>query len=550
MQQYLSLKHLFFCVLFSLSISFSMAQKDVPLYCVFETKVINSENYTNPYIDTELTVQYQAPSGMLYNFYGFYDGDGEGGSTGNIWKIRFMPNEIGSWKYIYSWSDSAIGGKGSFNCVSEGAGKGILQAYHKNPHWLAYNGTAPIWLKSYYETGHGSIGQDFEWIKEHVYMPLYENGYNHLQVNWLLSLCCFGQYYKDGPKPETLDLALYQEGDLWGTMNQDIWKRMEQHMTWLNDHDMGVHMFLGVDGSRNDGPDWSKLSPEEKDQLAKYMVARLAPYANLAGWNFVWEVPGHREDKELGFARLVAKYDIFGHLRTYEDEFPRENEFNRNEYNFASIENHGIGEEKRELDRNLWKNPWTHHMACLLGYEGKPVFMSEGNALWRRYWHPKAGADQDDLRRAAWACATAGASFTWNGHSSEYELQAGGDNGLPFNDENEYKQSEKAISVLADIMNNEVRFYRMRPHDELLKNHSAVDVYLLSELGEQYLVFAAKGEPFSVKMEVGNYTQVSWIDAKTGKKQKGDGIDIKKEGQMVSLEPPDRNNDWICIIKK
>ncbi len=75
----------------------------------------------------------------------------------------------------------------------------MLQPYAKNPRWFAYNGTEPVWIKSYYETGHGSIAQPFDWITANVYQPLLDRGYNHLQVNWLLSLCCFGQYYNDGP---------------------------------------------------------------------------------------------------------------------------------------------------------------------------------------------------------------------------------------------------------------------------------------------------------------------------------------------------------------
>ncbi len=535
-----------------LSISFlfqAEGQSAVPLYRMFETPVVNSRNYDNPFTEVQLDVQFQAPSGRIIDFFGFFDGDGKGKRKGNVWKVRFMPDETGTWKYVYSWSDGNEGGTGSFDCTMDQAGKGVLQPYIQNPHWFAYNGTEPVWLKSYYESGHGSIGQDFDWIVKNVYTPLFENGYNHLQVNWLLSLCCFSQYYQDGPAPEKRDLSLYREGDLWGSMDLDVWKRMEQHLGWLNAHDMGVHMFLGVDGSRNDGPDWKKLRAEEKEAFARYMVARLAPYANLAGWNFVWEVPGDREAQELGFARLIAKYDVFDHLRTYEDEYPRENEYNRDAYNFAAIENHHIASEERELDRVVWKEPWTHHMACLLGYRGKPVFMSEGNALWRRYWHPKAGADQDDLRRAAWACATAGASFTWNGHSSEEDLRAGGETGLPFSEVNPYKASEQVISVLTDIIQKEVIFHQMNPHDLLLTGHSAIGVYLLAEPGHQYLVFSTQGEPFGIKMEPGTYTKVTWVNAKTGGKERTKEVKVKSEKEVVSFRPPDQTNDWVLIIK-
>ncbi|MDN3669329.1 DUF5060 domain-containing protein [Echinicola jeungdonensis] len=522
--------------------------EEVGIYRLFETQITNSKKYGNPFTEVTLEVQFQAPSGRLIEFWGFFDGDGQGGAEGNIWKIRFLPEETGTWTYVYRWSDGSEGGKGTFECTPENAGKGILQPYNQNPHWLAYNGTDPVWLKSYYETGHGSLGQDFDWIKENVYQPLIDHGYNHLQVNWLLSLCCFKQYYLDGPEPETLDLALYKEGKPFSTMNMEVWHRMEQHLGWLNTQDVGVHMFLGVDGSQNEGPAWEKLTPEQKDQFVKYMVARLAPFANLAGWNFVWEVPGDRESHELGFARLVQKYDVFDHLRTYEDEFPRENEYQRNEYSFAAVENHQIAAPDKDQERHLWRSAWTHHMACLLGYEGKPVFMSEGNALWRRFWHERVGADQDDLRRGAWACATAGASFTWNGHAKEYELYAGGPSGLPFNDQNPFQTSEKYIQILAKVMQDKVDFYQMKPHDELLAHHQVLRVYALAQPGQQYVVFAPGGESFSLQLEKGAYSKITWIDSKSGEEITGSQVQAGEN--PVNFQAPNQETDWVLVVKK
>lgn len=529
--------------------SASASGDQVPLYRLFEVEIINASTYENPLKDVELSVIFEAPSGQKFDFYGFYDGDGAGGLKGHVWKIRFMPNEVGQWKYTYSWSDETKEGGGTFSSVLDGSGKGILQPYQSNPHWLAYNGVVPVWLKSYYETGHGSIGQDFEWVVENVYSPLVANGYNHLQVNWLLSLCCFEQYYKDGPAPETLDLLLYEEGNLLESMNLEVWRRMEQHLGWLNDHDIGVHMFLGVDGSRNGGPDWSKLSEREKEWLVRYMVARLGPFANLSGWNFVWEVPGDRLDRELGFARLIAKYDIFNHLRTYEDEFPRENEYDREAYNFAMVENHRILSEDKSLEKHFWKEPFTHHMACLLGYKGKPVVMCEGNALWRRFWQERTKATQDELRQSAWACATAGASFIWNGHASENNLYAHGAEGLPFESANPYIKSERAISVLAEVMSHEVDFYRMSPHDELLADHPALSVYLLAEVGHQYLTFSTGGAGFSIQLEAGAYTQVRWVDAKTGEMQDAEALIALDVAMQKHFMPPNQQTDWVLIIR-
>jgi len=544
------------------------APATVGKYRVFEAAVVNTRDYDNKFTDVDLLVEYTAPSGKKWQFPGFFDGDGKGGgdrSTGSVWKMRFMPDQAGSWTYKWRWSDGSGNGTGRFEATEAQAGKGVIRAYEANPHWFAYNGTVPVWLKSYYETGHGGIAQDFDWMTDNVFQPLVDHGYNHLQVNWLLSLCCYRQYYLDGPEPGTLDLDLYENGDASGTMNLQVWRLMERRMAWLNDRNIGVHMFLGFDGSQNDGPRWEDLGDDEKDFYVRYSVARLAPYANLAGWNFVWEVAGDRESHELGLARLLAKYDVFGHLRTYEDETPREHHYDDDAYTFAAVENHEIAAPLKSMERyNYWRTAWTHYMAGLLGYAGKPVYMSEGNALWRRFWFERSGATQDDLRQSAWATTMAGASFNWNGHSSEYQLYAHGPDGLPFSVDNDFHLSERYVEILARVMNDEVEFHRLTPQSDQLTAHDPFRVFALAETGRQYLVFSMHGEPFSLFLGEGEYADNAWIDTKTGEQQpvpavSGFGaLEVRPGGgggrdewpQAVHFEPPGTDTDWVLVIRR
>jgi len=540
----------------------------VGMHRVFEAKLVNRGDYRNKFSDVELLVDYTAPSGKTRSFRGFFDGDGLGGgdrSTGNVWKMRFMPDEAGTWKYAWRWSDGTAGGEGRFECTEKDAGKGVIRAYRDNPHWFAYNATAPVWLKSYYETGHGGIAQDFDWMTENVFQPLVDHGYNHLQVNWLMSLCCYRQYYLDGPEPTTLDLDLYENGKASSTMNLSVWRLMERRMAWLNDRDVGVHMFLGFDGSRNDGPRWEDLSEAEKDFYVRYSVARLAPFANLAGWNFVWEVEGNRESHELGLARLLAKYDIFDHLRTYEDETPRDHHYGEDVYTFAAVENHEIAAPRKSIERyNYWRTAWTHYMAGLISYSGKPVYMTEGNALWRRFWHERSGATQDDLRQSAWATTMAGASFNWNGHSSEYRLYAHGPDGLPFGDDNDFRLSERYVEILARVMSDEVEFHKLTPQSDQLTAHDPFRVFALVETGRQYLVFSMKGEPFSLFLGEGEYSHNAWIDTKTGERQAAPAVAghgalrITSSGgggrdtwpSSVRFVPPDTDTDWVLVLRR
>lgn len=540
----------------------------VGLYRVFEKSLINDGDYDNRFTDVELLVDYTAPSGKTWAFRGFFDGDGQGGgdlASGNVWKMRFMPDEPGTWSYRWRWSDGTTGGEGTFESTIDGAGAGVLRAYADNPHWFAYNGSEPVWLKSYYETGHGGIAQDFDWVTKNVFQPLLDHGYNHLQVNWLMSLCCFSQYYLDGPEPSTLDLALYEGGKASTTMKLNVWHLMERRLAWLNDRDVGVHMFLGMDGSKNGGPRWEDLSEADKDFYVRYSVARLAPFANLAGWNFTWEVDGGRDTHELGLIKLIASYDIFEHLRTYQDEMPREHHFDEDAYNFAAVENHEIAAPDKAMERyNYWRTAWSHYMGSLVGYAGKPVYMMEGNALWRRYWHPRTGASQDDLRQSAWATVMAGASFNWNGHQPGSELYAHGPVGLPFSEENEFHRSERYVEILTRVMNDEVEFWRMTPQSDQLTDHDPFRVFALLEQGRQYIVFSIKGEPFSLFLDEGEYANNVWIDTKTGEQLPlaavtGHGsLEITERGggnrdewpQPVAFQPPGTDTDWVLVIRR
>ena len=526
----------------------------IGLYRTFERALENNKTYANKFNDVQLTTTFTSPSGKVTEFFGFFDGDGKGGgnaTSGNIWKMRFLADELGEWQYSWRWSDGTIGGSGKFQCETANAGKGILRAYQKNPRWLAYNGTEPVWLKSYYESGHSSIAQPLQWLAENVYQPMIDRGYNHFQVNWLLSLCCFEQYYHDGPVPSTKDLTLYTSKKASSTMRLDVWQLMERNASWLNDRNVGLHMFLGFDGSRNDGPKWKDLSDAEKDFYVRYVVARLAPYANIAGWSYVWEVPGDREDEELGWARLVQKYDVFDHLRTYQDEMPINNEYQRPEYNFAAIENHSIYSDIRDVDRAHWAKAWTHHQASLAAYvTGKPVYMIEGNALWRRYWQKKSGATLDDFRQSAWGVVTAGASFNWAGHAGEDSLVAFGAEGLPFHsNDNPYAASAKEIDILSDVMTKELTFYTMEPNDSLLSGHDAKKVWCLAEPGKQYLVFSTEGNKFDLHLSAGQYNNNQWLDSKTGTTQSTANINAVKD-QKLAFTPPNTSTDWVLLIRK
>ncbi|MBF0429976.1 MAG: DUF5060 domain-containing protein [Fibrobacteria bacterium] len=92
----------------------------------------------NPFLDYRLQVLFSGPGGKLYDVPGFFDGDGVGNGTGNIWKVHFTPDEEGEWSYTASFRvganvavdlDSAAGIPTAFNGES---GTFLITSLDKN----------------------------------------------------------------------------------------------------------------------------------------------------------------------------------------------------------------------------------------------------------------------------------------------------------------------------------------------------------------------------------------------------------------------------------
>ena len=64
-------------------------------------------------------VTFTGPNGKTYIVPGFYDGDGNGNPDGNIWKVRFSADQVGTWTFVSESPHSNLDGiTGSFSVVA------------------------------------------------------------------------------------------------------------------------------------------------------------------------------------------------------------------------------------------------------------------------------------------------------------------------------------------------------------------------------------------------------------------------------------------------
>ena len=292
----------------------------VPLYRLFELSVPNhAVKATDKMAGVWLNATFTSPAGATTDFWGFYDGD-------STWRLRFMPAALGGWSFSWSFSDGSLSGKGSFECIQKGASPGVLRPYPSNPHWFAYNGERPVFLKSYCgfppppppgpppppssplcptsradNKAGGSQRQDPAWFAEHFYSKLAARGYNHHMASGFLpvlplSALWDGAPFSDPDAPKAINHTLYTDpASPQTSMSLDVWASLEGHLSVLNEHDISVQFFQGFNaqGPGGGGIQWSLMSEQTKRWWVAYVVARLAPFANLGGYQYAWESPGN-----------------------------------------------------------------------------------------------------------------------------------------------------------------------------------------------------------------------------------------------------------------
>ncbi len=250
------------------------AAAQVGLYDVFESQVLNDRTYTNPFDfrEIELTTAFTAPSGKTYAFFGFFDGDGLGGQSGNVWRIRFMPNETGIWTYTYGWSDGLKGSAGSFKVVDTGL-RGPLQRASDNGWYFMDSRTAPFHFRGLgYMGWHQYDGREIIGNRDALMKDLQADidaGYNAFMLSGRQVVRNNSESWWYGGDKSRFSVAQ--------------WAGYEEILAFANERGSYIFPFTGMilQGEY--------YAFEQFQLFLRYWVARLAPYASFFGYSITWE---------------------------------------------------------------------------------------------------------------------------------------------------------------------------------------------------------------------------------------------------------------------
>jgi Domain of unknown function (DUF5060)/Protein of unknown function (DUF4038)/Domain of unknown function (DUF5605) len=263
----------------------------------------------NPFLDVTLSARF-THGDRAVEAAGFYDGGGS-------YKVRFMPDRPGEWRFETRSSAAALNGKTSaFTCVAPAAGNHGPVRVRNTFHFAYADGTAyfPVGTTCYAWIHQG------EALEAQTLATLKAGPFNKLRF------CVFPKWYAYNqneppvyPFEEARGAHATPLAGRWDLtrFNPAFFRHLEQRVADLRDRGIEADLILFHPYDRGHWG-FDRMPAEADDRYVRYVVARLAAYRNV-WWSLANEFDFMPEKRESDWDRLfqiVARADPYGHLRS------------------------------------------------------------------------------------------------------------------------------------------------------------------------------------------------------------------------------------------
>jgi hypothetical protein len=472
----------------------------------FEVAVKNSKSYRDPYRDVTLNVTYEDAKGRKVDLWGFYDGD-------QTWRLRFMPDRIGAWKYNAAFSDGSGQISGTFECVPSDI-EGMISADQTNPMWFGYKGGKHVLVRSFH-VGDRFFAENWPGRKREAFLDWAQGqGYNMLSVA--------SHYLNRDSEGRGRG---WKTPDLW-PLNAAEYRKTEAILNDVAGRGMMIYPFAGFFGQSSDFP----TDRQEQTQYIKYTLARLGPC-----WNVLFNVAGpepvlkpgafQNAMKPADINRLggqIHKLDVFGHLISIHNPDGDDPFKDEDWLSFVTLQ----GWKGTDL-RNIYEGMLKNHP------QAKPLYAQEVFWPGNKYHNLRSEAD---IRKKAFVLMMSAAAINFadmDGNSS-----TGFSGGM---DLSERKQARHDIVRKVWDFFETIPFYRMRPNPRVADNG-----FCLSKEGEYYLVYLPDGGDVNVSLKAPGRYEATWINAQ-------DTSDRRPLGWVEGahrFSAPEGGDDWLLFLTR
>ncbi len=276
------------------------AAESVEQWGVFEVALHGPTN-GNPFLDVKVSARFtQGEAAVEAN--GFYDGDG-------IYRVRFMPEKTGEWRYVTESSNPELNGKsGGFTVTKPSANNHGTVGVTNTFHFAYADGTA---YKQLGTTCYVWTHQD-EALQEQTLKTLAASPFNKIRF------CIFPKRYTwNTNEPVMYPFVGNPSATNWDFthFNPKFFQHFEQHI--LDLQKLGIEADVILFHPYDEGHwGFDRMPAAVDDRYLHYVIARLAAYRNV-WWSLANEYDFMKEKKESDFVRfgeIVSHDDPYHHL--------------------------------------------------------------------------------------------------------------------------------------------------------------------------------------------------------------------------------------------
>ena len=502
---------IFLILLLSLFINFDIFSKNtienIEIYDRFEASFINKSWTGNPF-DLEFNVLFTSPSGKKIKYFGFYSGN-------SIWKLFFMPDEIGKWSYKTFCSDSELNNKkGKFFCAKSDREAPLISS---GKYWALNSGEGYfplIWSPTVSDGAQwGFRGRPLS--DEMVQNSLLFSA-NVVKANLLgigeLAIAPVG-WAKEWPQ-DSFPYVAGKEGDefylpFWDELNKKLDAAAE----------MNIGAYIMIFGDDEMQPDKYGITAYSKKEirLLRYIIARLACYPHIL-WDTGIDIGEYRDDQWINY---------------FVEWFLQNDPWNHPVSSRSGGGSGGINPKKGTYySTGGVSRPSRKQLVQQFFKSNVPIAQTD-------HWRPfvsRGDWTSTKIRTAMWRCALSGPHALYVDYNQGKVIQ---------------EEVVKAGLFIGNSMNffNKILIVDIRdlkPMDELIK--SGGNVIVSCKLGYEYVIYAEDGGPFSIFLTgIGTTYNANWYNPRNGDIIE---LEIKKGNSNIQFSPPTKNKDWVLHLFK
>lgn len=476
---------------------------------------ISATGVPNPFL-IELDVLFTSPSSQVFDVPGFFDGDGQGGQDGDVWRVRFSPNEVGSWTYVTSSAEASLNGlSGAFQvlddpgcspqtqdglpnffCVGrlEYAGGHYLK-FAEGPYWLKAGANEPEDLLA--EESSAGFQDDqaaVDYLASHGVNSMYVMFHN-----------IDGDDRNVWPWLGATQAEAKANGERFDTPKLAEWESL---FLYAQAKGIVLHFVLEDDSA------WTGFN---RELFYREMIARFGHHNGI-----IWDISEeynetYTPDEVQLFAEMLSGLDAYGHPVTVHHQgntrawepFLGDPDFDLTSFQTGST------------PQNTSAVSWFYDVEA----SGRtiPVSFDEPTRLLTL-------GERDQFRHIVWSVLLGGANL---------EIYTALSPSLGF-------QDYEAIfddMVRARVLLNGYPFWAMRPHNELVLDGSA---YVFAHEGDRYLLYLPSGGTLNLNLDLASGDlRAMWFDPRTGDQQ---DLGIVTPGPEVPFTAPS-SEDWVLALE-